>query len=228
MVTNPLALRYDGEHTAPEVVAKGKDLVAMQIRRIAEENDVPIVKEPPLARALHSTEIGQIIPEELYAAVARVLAFVYRAAARRRVARMSTVRKLLRHTDLLAALSVVMMVTMLIVPLPPALLDLLITLNISAASGGGHDVPRQGARLRGLPQPPAADHHVPPGVHRLILTHADAGGVVFLGQFVGGNVVVGLVIFLILVVIQFVVVTNCAGRCRRWRCRESRWRSTPT
>ena len=91
VVTNPthyaVALRYDGEHTAPEVVAKGKDLVAMQIRRIAEENDVPIVKEPPLARALHSsTEIGQIIPEELYAAVARVLAFVYRAAARRRVA----------------------------------------------------------------------------------------------------------------------------------------------
>jgi flagellar biosynthesis protein FlhB len=91
VVTNPthyaVALRYDGERTAPEVVAKGKDLVALQIRRIAEEHDVPIVPEPPLARALHSsTEIGQVIPEELYAAVARVLAFVYRIAARRRVA----------------------------------------------------------------------------------------------------------------------------------------------
>jgi flagellar biosynthesis protein FlhB len=91
VVTNPthyaVALRYDGERTAPEVVAKGKDLVALQIRRIAEENDVPIVPEPPLARALHSsTEIGQVIPEELYAAVARVLAFVYRMAARRRIA----------------------------------------------------------------------------------------------------------------------------------------------
>ncbi len=91
VVTNPthyaVALRYDGQRTAPEVVAKGKDLVALQIRRIAEENDVPIVPEPPLARALHSsTEIGQVIPEELYAAVARVLAFVYRMAARRRVA----------------------------------------------------------------------------------------------------------------------------------------------
>ena len=91
VVTNPthfaVALRYDGELSAPEVVAKGKDLVALQIRRIAEENDVPVISEPPLARALHSsTEIGQVIPEELYAAVARVLAFVYRTASRRKLA----------------------------------------------------------------------------------------------------------------------------------------------
>jgi flagellar biosynthesis protein FlhB len=91
VVTNPthyaVALRYDGSRTAPEVVAKGKDLVALQIRRIAEENDVPVVPDPPLARALHgSTEVGQMIPEEMYAAVARVLAFVYRLAGRRRLA----------------------------------------------------------------------------------------------------------------------------------------------
>ena len=91
VVTNPthfaVALLYDGSRTAPEVVAKGQDLVAAQIRRIAEENDVPVVPDPPLARALHSsTEIGQVIPEELYAAVARVLAFVYRMAGRRRLA----------------------------------------------------------------------------------------------------------------------------------------------
>jgi len=87
VVTNPthyaVALRYDGSKTAPEVVAKGKDLVAAQIRRIAHENDVPLVADPPLARALHSsTEIGQVIPQELYAAVARVLAYVYRVASR--------------------------------------------------------------------------------------------------------------------------------------------------
>jgi flagellar biosynthetic protein FlhB len=92
VVTNPthyaVALRYDGSREAPEVVAKGKDLVAGQIRRIASEHDVPIVPNPPLARSLHaSVEIGQMIPEELYAAVAQVLAFVYRAAARRRAAR---------------------------------------------------------------------------------------------------------------------------------------------
>jgi flagellar biosynthetic protein FlhB len=57
----------------------------MQIRRIAEESDVPVISDPPLARALHgSVEIGQVIPEELYAAVARVLAFVYRLAGRAR------------------------------------------------------------------------------------------------------------------------------------------------
>lgn len=91
VVTNPthfaVALRYDGSRAAPEVVAKGQDLIAAQIRRIAEEHDVPVVSDPPLARALHaSTEIGQVIPQELYAAVARVLAYVYRLAGRRRVA----------------------------------------------------------------------------------------------------------------------------------------------
>ncbi len=88
VVTNPthfaVALTYDGTRTAPEVVAKGKDLIALQIKRVAEENDVPVIADPPLARALHSSvEIGQIIPQELYAAVARVLAFVYRMAGRR-------------------------------------------------------------------------------------------------------------------------------------------------
>ena len=91
VVTNPthfaVALSYDGSHPAPVVVAKGQDLVAKQIRRIAEENSVPIVPDPPLARSLHkSVEIGQMIPAELYAAVAQVLAFVYRMAGRRKAA----------------------------------------------------------------------------------------------------------------------------------------------
>jgi flagellar biosynthetic protein FlhB len=89
VVTNPthyaVALAYDGSKPAPIVVAKGKDLVALQIRRIATENNVPIVPDPPLARSLHaSVEMGQMIPAELYAAVAQVLAFVYRMAGRRR------------------------------------------------------------------------------------------------------------------------------------------------
>ena len=89
VVTNPthfaVALSYDGSHPAPIVVAKGQDLVAKQIRRIAEESGVPIVADPPLARSLHaSVEIGQMIPAELYAAVAQVLAFVYRMAGRRK------------------------------------------------------------------------------------------------------------------------------------------------
>jgi len=91
VVTNPthfaVALKYDGVLPAPVVVAKGQDLIAAQIRRIAEENGVPIVPDPPLARELHSSvEIGQMIPAEMYAAVAQVLAFVYRLAGRRKVA----------------------------------------------------------------------------------------------------------------------------------------------
>jgi flagellar biosynthetic protein FlhB len=88
VVTNPthyaVALKYDPEKMAPEVVAKGKDLVAAQIRKIAREADVPVISDPPLARSLHAAvEIGQQIPEELYQAVAQLLAFVYRVANRR-------------------------------------------------------------------------------------------------------------------------------------------------
>ena len=88
VVTNPthyaVALKYDAEKLAPEVIAKGKDLVAAQIRKIARENDVPVISDPPLARSLHATvEVGQQIPEELYQAVAQLLAFVYRVANRK-------------------------------------------------------------------------------------------------------------------------------------------------
>jgi flagellar biosynthetic protein FlhB len=88
VVTNPthyaVALSYDGSRPAPVVVAKGQDLVALAIRRIAAEHDVPIVPDPPLARSLHANvEVGQEIPEELYQAVAQVLAFVYRVAGRK-------------------------------------------------------------------------------------------------------------------------------------------------
>jgi len=67
-----------GTMSAPRVVAKGADFLALQIREIAQKNDVPIVEQPPLARALfYSVEIEQEIPEELFKAVAQVLAFVY-------------------------------------------------------------------------------------------------------------------------------------------------------
>jgi len=60
--------------------------VAAQIRRIAEENNVPLIADPPLARTLHATvEVGQLVPEQLWQAVAQLLAFVYRLAGRRRV-----------------------------------------------------------------------------------------------------------------------------------------------
>ncbi|HWT92093.1 MAG TPA: EscU/YscU/HrcU family type III secretion system export apparatus switch protein, partial [Solirubrobacteraceae bacterium] len=60
---------------------------AFRIREIAAANGVPVVPDPPLARSLHaSVEVGQSIPEELYHAVAQLLAFVYRTAGRRRAA----------------------------------------------------------------------------------------------------------------------------------------------
>ena len=88
VVTNPthyaIALRYDGEKLAPEVVAKGKDLIAFQIRKIAEEHGVPVISDPPLARGLHkAVEVGHQIPEEFFQAVAQLLAFVYRVAGRK-------------------------------------------------------------------------------------------------------------------------------------------------
>jgi flagellar biosynthesis protein FlhB len=87
VVTNPthysVALRYDPEQPAPVVVAKGKDHLAFRIREIAGEHGVAIVPDPPLARSLHATvEVGHMIPEELFQAVAQLLAYVYRVARR--------------------------------------------------------------------------------------------------------------------------------------------------
>ena len=90
IITNPthfaVALRYDpAKGSAPLVVAKGADLMAARIRELARENDVPIVENPPLARAIFKqVEIGREIPGELYEAVAEVLAFVYQINQRRR------------------------------------------------------------------------------------------------------------------------------------------------
>ncbi|MDE3271166.1 flagellar biosynthesis protein FlhB [Pseudoalteromonas sp. G4] len=83
VVTNPthyaVALKYDTEKAgAPIVIAIGGDEIALQIRKIADRYEVPIVESPLLARSLyHTGEIGQQIPEQLFVAVAQVLAYVY-------------------------------------------------------------------------------------------------------------------------------------------------------
>lgn len=83
VITNPthiaVAIRYTaGEMDAPLVVAKGQELVAERIREIAREQDIPLVENPPVARLLHSrVEIGQMIPDDLFRAVAEILAYVY-------------------------------------------------------------------------------------------------------------------------------------------------------
>ena len=83
VITNPthyaVAIKYDAEEAdAPIVVAKGADYLAQKIKEIAKENDVEIVENKPLARMLYANvEIGEMVPPELYKAVAEVLAYVY-------------------------------------------------------------------------------------------------------------------------------------------------------
>ena len=88
ILTNPthysVALRYDRtKDAAPTVVAKGVDDMAMQIRKIAREHDVPLMEDPPLTRALYrAVKVGQAVPEKFYQAVATVLSHVYRLHGR--------------------------------------------------------------------------------------------------------------------------------------------------
>ena len=131
-----------------------------------------------------------------------------------------TLRKLLKHTDLLAAVGVVLVVTMLVIPLPAMLLDFMITMNISGALAIVVATMYINRALEFSSFPTLLllttmfRLAINVSVTRLVLTTGNAGSVVAdFGQFVvGGNVVVGLVIFMILIVIQFVVVTNGAGR----------------
>jgi flagellar biosynthesis protein FlhB len=88
IITNPthfaVALRYGQDVLAPKVVAKGQDLIALRIREIAAEHEIAIVENAPLARSLYAeVEVDQEIPASYFAAVAEVLAFVYRTSRRR-------------------------------------------------------------------------------------------------------------------------------------------------
>lgn len=90
IVTNPthiaIALKYDANLPAPQVIAKGADLIAEKIKAIAKENNIPIVENKPLARTIYKTlKLGQVIPKELFVAVAEVLSYVYKL--RRKVRR---------------------------------------------------------------------------------------------------------------------------------------------
>lgn len=86
VVMNPthyaVALKYDDSMPAPQVIAKGADMIALRIRDMAQEHKVPVLQSPMLARALYAhTEIDQQIPTQLFTAVAQVLAYVYQLRA---------------------------------------------------------------------------------------------------------------------------------------------------
>ena len=84
VITNPthysVALKYDMDSmAAPRVTAKGVDNIALKIREVAKEHDVPLVENPPLARALYAgVEIEEDIPPEHYKAVAEIISYVMR------------------------------------------------------------------------------------------------------------------------------------------------------
>ena len=84
VITNPthiaIAIKYiDGEMEAPKVVAKGADNIALKIKEIAKEHDVPIMENKPLARMMYEkVEIDEEIPQDMYQAVAEILAMVFK------------------------------------------------------------------------------------------------------------------------------------------------------
>ena len=83
IVTNPthiaVALKYDANLPAPQLIAKGADLIADKIKEIAKQHNIPIVENKPLARTIFKTmKLGQVIPKELFVAVAEVLSYVYK------------------------------------------------------------------------------------------------------------------------------------------------------
>jgi flagellar biosynthesis protein FlhB len=83
IITNPthiaVALKYDATNPAPQLIAKGADLIAEKIKAIAKQNNIPIVENKPLARTIFKTmKLGQVIPRELFVAVAEILSYVYK------------------------------------------------------------------------------------------------------------------------------------------------------
>jgi flagellar biosynthetic protein FlhB len=89
IITNPthiaVALKYDAGLPAPQLIAKGADLIAEKIKEIARQNNIPVVENKPLARTIFKTmKLGQVIPRELFVAVAEVLSYVYRLRKKKR------------------------------------------------------------------------------------------------------------------------------------------------
>lgn len=84
VITNPthyaVALRYDNtKDSAPKIIAKGVDFLALKIREIAVEHDIPVIENPPLARALYEqVELEQTIPSDFYKAIAEIFTYIYK------------------------------------------------------------------------------------------------------------------------------------------------------
>ena len=158
VITNPthyaVALKFELNMAAPIVVAKGLDLLAAKIKEIARDHDIPIMENRPLAQALYrGVEVGDTIPSALYHAVAEILVLVYKAQdevkrreAQRRASanafagtRLPRSRKsgllstLRASSDWFIPTGAVALVFVMLVPLPSFMLDLLLTMSITAS-----------------------------------------------------------------------------------------------
>ena len=274
VITNPthyaVALEFSFETmSAPTVLAKGRDLLAAEIREEARWAGIPIIENPPLARSLYKmVEPGQSIPFELYAAVAGILAYLYRQKVEERVRRDRQAKE--RRTEkaqqrgaersrgsngddwnawlwrwdvsetavkkmsgfsmaklqtLLLPVAAISMVFVMIIPVPSMVLDILLAASITASVI---------VFLTAVQVRRAVDFSVFPTLlllltlfrlslnlassRRILLhgqegTHAAGAVIEAFGQFVvGGNYVVGFVLFLALIAIQFLVVSHGAVR----------------
>lgn len=89
IITNPthiaVVLKYSDNLPAPQIIAMGADFVAEKIKELGRQHNIPIVENKPLARTIFKTlKIGQVIPRELFVAVAEVLSYVYRLRRKKR------------------------------------------------------------------------------------------------------------------------------------------------
>ena len=154
-----VALRYTPDMPAPLVVSKGQNLLAQQIKALGAEHGIPILENKPLAQALYKTvEVGEAIPSTLYQAVADILVIVFRAQAEVRkqeamrrnrnasgelVSVMTAPKTVTKGNGFLKMLgasgewvvpvAAVAMVFVMLVPMPSFLLDLMLTVSITAS-----------------------------------------------------------------------------------------------
>ena len=231
VITNPthfaVALKYEAKvSSAPVVLAKGEDYLAQKIKEVARENKIEIVENKPLARMLyHNVDVGAEIPPELYQAVAEVLAAVYKAKniqscsyttnrCERRLCRM------LKKADIGVGLYLLAAVVFFIVPIPSVLLDVMLAFNISIALIIVFNVlfVREVLDMSFFPTlllfTTIFRISLNVSSTRLILLTGDPGNVVkTFGSFVGGgNMVVGSIVFIVLVLIQFIVINKGSER----------------
>jgi flagellar biosynthetic protein FlhB len=89
IITNPthiaVCLKYSDKLPAPQLIAKGADFMAEKIKEIARQHNIPIIENKPLARTIYKTmKVGQVIPRDLFVAVAEVLSYVFRLRRKKR------------------------------------------------------------------------------------------------------------------------------------------------